>query len=77
MLPEQPADELLDSTRIADELGFYGCYSADEIYHKDGWMLLAAGARQTERIRLGPCVAPTHAPQQIRLFGEHVLPQLS
>jgi 5,10-methylenetetrahydromethanopterin reductase len=60
MLPEQPADELLDSIRIADELGFYGCYSADEIYHKDGWMLLAAGAQQTERIRLGPCVAPIY-----------------
>jgi 5,10-methylenetetrahydromethanopterin reductase len=60
MLPEQPADELLDSIRIADELGFYGCYSADEIYHKDGWMLLAAGTRQTERIRLGPCVAPIY-----------------
>jgi 5,10-methylenetetrahydromethanopterin reductase len=60
MLPEQPADELLDSIRIADELGFYGCYSADEIYHKDGWMLLAAAARGTERIRLGPCVAPIY-----------------
>ena len=60
MLPEQPADELLDSIRIADELGFYGCYSADEIYHKDGWMLLAAGAQRTERIRLGPCVAPIY-----------------
>ena len=60
MLPEQPADELLESIRIADELGFYGCYSADEIYHKDGWMLLAAAARQTEQIALGPCVAPIY-----------------
>ena len=61
MLPEQPVSELFDSIRIADELGFYGCYSADEIYHKDAWMLLAAAARQTERIRLGPCVAPIYA----------------
>ena len=60
MLPEQPAVELLDSIRMADELGFYGCYSADEIYHKDAWLLFAAGARQTERIRLGPCVAPIY-----------------
>ena len=58
MLPEQPADELLDSIRIADGLGYHGCYSADEIYHKDAWMLLAGAARQTERVRLGPCVAP-------------------
>ncbi len=58
MLPEQSADELLDSIRIADELGYYACYSADEIYHKDAWMLLAAAAGMTERVRLGPCVAP-------------------
>jgi 5,10-methylenetetrahydromethanopterin reductase len=58
LLPEQPTNELLDSIRIADELGYYACYSADEIYHKDAWMLFAAAARETERIRLGPCLAP-------------------
>jgi len=58
MLPEQPADELLECIQSADELGFYACYSADEIYHKDAWMLLAAAARTTETVRLGPCVAP-------------------
>jgi 5,10-methylenetetrahydromethanopterin reductase len=58
MLPEQPADELLESIELADELGYYACYSADEIYHKDAWMLLAAAARRTERVKLGPCVAP-------------------
>ena len=58
LLPEQPAGELLASIRTADELGYYACYSADEIYHKDAWMLLAVAARETERIRLGPCVAP-------------------
>jgi 5,10-methylenetetrahydromethanopterin reductase len=58
LLPEQPADELLESIRIADELGYYACYSADEIYHKDAWMLLGVAARETERIRLGPCLAP-------------------
>jgi 5,10-methylenetetrahydromethanopterin reductase len=60
MLPEQPVPELLDAIALADGLGYYGCYSADEIYHKDAWLLLAAAAQRTERIRLGPCVAPIY-----------------
>jgi 5,10-methylenetetrahydromethanopterin reductase len=58
MLPEQPAKELLDAIDSADRLGYHACYSADEIYHKDAWLLFAAAAARTERIRLGPCVAP-------------------
>ena len=57
MLPEQPAQELLDAVALADRLGYHACYSADEIYHKDAWLLFAALAQRTERIRLGPCVA--------------------
>ena len=60
MLPEQPASELLEAVVLADRLGYYGCYSADEIYHKDAWLLFAALAGRTERIRLGPCVAPIY-----------------
>ena len=60
LIPEQPAEELLAVVQAADELGYYACYSADEIYHKDAWLLLAAAARRTERIRLGPCVAPLY-----------------
>src|SRR2546421_3152989 len=60
MLPEQPAPELLDAVALADGLGYYGCYGADEIYHKDAWLLFAAAAQRTERIRLGPCVAPIY-----------------
>jgi 5,10-methylenetetrahydromethanopterin reductase len=60
MLPEQPAPELLDAIAAADRLGYYACYSADEIYHKDAWLLFAAAAQRTERIRLGPCVAPIY-----------------
>src|SRR2546423_12112912 len=60
MLPEQPAPELLDAVALADGLGYYGCYSADEIYHKDAWLLFAAAALRTDRIRLGPCVAPIY-----------------
>jgi 5,10-methylenetetrahydromethanopterin reductase len=60
MLPEQPASELLDAVAAADELGYHACYSADEIYHKDAWLLFAAAARRTERIRFGPCVSPIY-----------------
>jgi 5,10-methylenetetrahydromethanopterin reductase len=60
MLPEQPARELLDAAAVADRLGYYACYSADEIYHKDAWLLFAAAAQRTERIRLGPCLAPLY-----------------
>src|SRR5829696_6647850 len=60
LIPEQPAEELLAVVQAADELAYYACYSADEIYHKDAWLLFAATARQTERIRLGPCVAPLY-----------------
>jgi 5,10-methylenetetrahydromethanopterin reductase len=60
MLPEQPAQELLDAVAVADQLGYHACYSADEIYHKDAWLLFAAIAQRTERIRLGPCVAPIY-----------------
>lgn len=58
LLPEQPAAELLDAIQCADELGFHACYSADEIYHKDAWLILGAAASRTERVRLGPCVTP-------------------
>ena len=60
MLPEQRASELLAAIVAADELGYYACYSADEIYHKDAWLLFAAAAERTNQIRLGPCVAPVY-----------------
>ena len=67
MLPEQPASELLDAVALADGLGYYGCYSADEIYHKDAWLLFAAAAQRTERIRLGPVRgADLHAGADLR-----------
>src|SRR3954462_2993536 len=60
LIPEQSAEQLLAAAQAADELGYYACYSADEIYHKDAWLLLVAAAARTERIRLGPCVAPIY-----------------
>ncbi len=60
LIPEQPAEQLLAAAQTADELGYYACYSADEIYHKDAWLVLAAAAGGTKRIRLGPCVSPVY-----------------
>src|SRR5262245_43434206 len=60
LIPEQPTEELLAAAQAADELGYYACYSADEIYHKDAWLLLAAAAARTARIRLGTCVSPVY-----------------
>ena len=58
LLPDHPLRDSLASIRLADELGFHGCYAADETWHKDLWQLFAVAAGQTSRIRLGPSVSP-------------------
>lgn len=55
-LPDHPVAEIVDTIALADELGFYGAYMADETYHKDGWLIASVAATRTTRIRLGPCV---------------------
>jgi 5,10-methylenetetrahydromethanopterin reductase len=76
LLPEQSTDELLNVIALADALGLYGCYGADEIYHKDIWLILAAAASRTRQIRLGPCVSPiflrdpTHIAQMAATLDE-------
>jgi len=57
MLPDYPLSESLASIKKADELGFYAVYAADETWHKDLWLLFAAAASQTSRIRLGPSIS--------------------
>ena len=57
MLPDYPLEESLAAIRLADELGFYACYAADETWHKDLWLLFAAAAAQTRQIRFGPSVS--------------------
>jgi 5,10-methylenetetrahydromethanopterin reductase len=76
LLPEQPLVELIDVICIADELGFRACYSADETYHKDMWILFAAAAPRTRRLRFGPEVThvilrdPTLIAQQAATLDE-------
>jgi 5,10-methylenetetrahydromethanopterin reductase len=56
MLPDYPLQDSIDMIRTADELGYYAAYSVDETWHKDLWVLFAAAADKTERIRFGPNV---------------------
>ena len=54
MLPDYPLDQSLRSIEVADELGFYAVYAADETWHKDLWLLFAAAADRTTNVRFGP-----------------------
>ena len=47
MLPDYPLTESLEAIKLADELGFYAVYAADETWHKDLWLLFAAAADKT------------------------------
>lgn len=53
-MPDYPLADSIAMARTADELGFYAFYVADETWHRDGWLLLAAAADKTKNIRLGP-----------------------
>jgi len=76
LLPDHPLAGLIDLIAFADELGFDGCYSADETYHKDMWVLFGAAAGRTKRIRFGPEVThvilrdPTMIAQQAATLDE-------
>jgi 5,10-methylenetetrahydromethanopterin reductase len=76
MLPDYPLGDSIEMIKTADELGFYACYSVDETWHKDLWVLFAAAADKTERIRFGPNVThvflrePTLICQQVATLDE-------
>ena len=57
MIPAYPLADSLESIKKADELGFYGCYAADETWWKDMWLLFAAAADKTKTIRFGPSLS--------------------
>lgn len=57
MLPDYPLEESLRAIKLADELGFYACYAADETWHKDLWLLFAAAAADTRQVRFGPSLS--------------------
>src|ERR687897_3582377 len=74
--PDYPLSDSIDMIKTADDLGFYACYSVDEIYHKDMWLLFAAAADKTRNIRMGPNVThvilrdPTLIAQQVATLDE-------
>ena len=76
MLPDYSFDEMIDMIKTADDLGFYACYSVDETWHKDLWVLFSAAARETKQIRFGPNVThvflrePTLICQQMATLDE-------
>src|SRR5688500_6955001 len=76
MLPDYPLEDSIEYIKTADELGFYACYSVDETWHKDLWVLFGAAARETKNIRFGPNVThvflrePTLIVQQMATLDE-------
>lgn len=76
LLPDPPAAEVLSAICAADELGLHTAFLADDIYHRDAWLILAAAAQRTTRIRLAPGVAhvtlrdPLLAAQQLATLDE-------
>jgi alkanesulfonate monooxygenase SsuD/methylene tetrahydromethanopterin reductase-like flavin-dependent oxidoreductase (luciferase family) len=69
--PERPPSEVLDLARMADADGWFGIWYADHYMPNTGsetiqpgnvhecWAMLPAIAAVTDRIRVGPLVAPT------------------
>ena len=76
MLPDYPLADSIEMIRVADELGYYACYSVDETWHKDLWCLFSAAAATTRQIRFGPNVThvflrePTLICQQLATLDE-------
>jgi 5,10-methylenetetrahydromethanopterin reductase len=76
MLPDYPLTDSIEMIKTADELGYHACYSVDETWHKDLWLLFAAAADKTRNIRFGPNVThvflrePTLICQQLATLDE-------
>ena len=76
MLPDYPLSDSIEMIKVADELGYYACYSVDETWHKDLWCLFSAAADKTHNIRFGPNVThvflrePTLICQQLATLDE-------
>ena len=54
IVPTMPVQEVIDTIRIGEELGYSCCLLADEGFMPDVYVCLAIAAQQTSRIKLGP-----------------------
>jgi len=76
VLPEYPLEEMLQIIKRTEEKGIYGFWFVDETYHKDAWIIMAAAARETKKIIMGPAVThvylrdPTHIAQMLATLSE-------
>lgn len=61
VLPERPVSELVERARRAEALGYDTVWVADEKFYRDPWVVLAAMAGQTERVRLGTAVTEPYS----------------
>ena len=76
MLPDYPLNDSIDMIKTADELGFHACLLGRRDLAQGLWVLFAAAADKTERIRFGPNVThvflrePTLIVQQLATLDE-------
>ena len=54
IIPLMPVEEIVDTIRVAEELGYRYCVVADEGFMPDVYVTLGYAARQTSTIKLGP-----------------------
>ncbi len=55
-LPDHELEYTLKIAKKADELGYYGLWPVDEVYHKDPWIVMAMCAMNTKNLVFGPAV---------------------
>lgn len=71
-LPYTSARNIADLCRLAEEMGWDGCFTGDAIWCEDPMIGLAAAAMLTNRIRLGTMVTPVPLRKPWKLASESV-----
>ena len=71
-LPYTSARNIADLCRLAEEMGWDGCFVGDAIWCEDPMIGLAAAAMLTDRIRLGTMVTPVPLRKPWKLASESV-----